>query len=260
MWAVALQRDFEQAMEDDVLPKVPSISLLEWHRSIAAFFAGYKLDGSGRDMYSQLLLGLRKKRLLGRVTLGSTNYDCLLEQAMLEHKICFDYMLEDPLPQESIPLLKIHGSCNFITHDLYSWRPYLTNSNASSIECAFTTVPVVNLENCLQEKFRTFQPAFYPVLGLYSKDKPSIVAPAKFQSLRNILAERIGLASAVILIGLRPNLRDPHLWDPIAQTHASAIMYVGSQSDYGTLKKLQSRSVHAAETFEVGMTTILGAL
>jgi hypothetical protein len=260
MWAAPLREDFERAMYEEVLPRVPSLSLLEWHRPVAAFFAGYRLDGGGCDMYSLLLLGLRTKRLLGRVMFGSLNYDCLIEQAMLELGLTADYMLEDALPQGSIPLAKIHGSCNFITADLFQSRAYLTNANASSIECSFTALPVPDLEDRLQARFSTYQPAFFPVLGLYSPNKPSIVAPVKLQSLRNILAERIRLATAVVLIGLKPNRRDPHLWEPIAQSRASKIVYVGGQTDYESLKTLQAKTVHAAETFEAGVTAVLNTL
>ena len=53
-----------------------------------------------------------------RVTLGSLNYDCLLEQAMAELGLATDYMLDDAHPAGSIPLAKIHGSSNFVTMDL----------------------------------------------------------------------------------------------------------------------------------------------
>jgi hypothetical protein len=260
MWAAQLRDDFERTMYEEVLPRVSSLSLLEWHRRIAEFFAICRLDGGRRDMYSVLLSGLRTRGLLERVTLGSLNYDCLLEQAMLGFRLIVDYMLDDFASQESVPLAKIHGSANFITTDLFSKRAYITNANASSIECAFTALHVQNLERQLRERFSTYEPAFFPVLGLYSPDKPSIVAPAKLQNLRNILAERIKRAMAVVLIGVRPNPRDPHLWEPVAQSQASTIAYVGGEEEYQNLMKLQGRVVHLAETFKAGATRVLSTL
>jgi len=257
MWAAQLRADFERTMCEEVLPGVSSLSLIEWHRPVAAFFARYSLDGGGRDMYSLLLSELKARGLLGRVMLGSLNYDCLLEQAMLELHLATDYMLDDPALDGSLPLAKIHGSCNFITADLFSKRAYMTNANASSIECSFTALPVSDLEARLRDRFSTHEPAFFPVLGLYSPDKPSIVAPAKLQSLRNILAERIKQATAVVLIGLRPNPRDPHLWEPIARSHAAKIAYVGGSADYDSLKKVQPRATHVACTFEAGVAAVM---
>ena len=224
MWATQLRDDFERAMSEEVLPKVCSLSLLEWHRRVAEFFAGYHLDGDGRDMYSLLLSGLESSGLLKRLTLGSLNYDCLLEEAIIGLGLSTDYMLDDRARQGSIPLVKPHGSCNFITGNLFWKRAYLTNENASSIECDFTALPVRALKDGLLERFSTYEPALSPVLGLYSPDKPSMVAPAKLQNLRNTLAERIKRATALALIGLRPNLRDPHLWEPVAQSQASKIV------------------------------------
>src|SRR5262245_57045116 len=52
MWASQLRDDFERTMYEEVLPKVSSLPLLEWHRRVAEFFATYRVDGSGQDMYS----------------------------------------------------------------------------------------------------------------------------------------------------------------------------------------------------------------
>jgi hypothetical protein len=47
MWAVQLGKDFERTRYEEVLPRVSSLSLIEWHRPVAAFFARYRLDESG---------------------------------------------------------------------------------------------------------------------------------------------------------------------------------------------------------------------
>lgn len=103
------REDFERTMSDEVLPWVSSLLLLKWHRPVAAFFARYRLDGSGHDLYSLLLWELKTRGLLGRVMLGSLNYDCLLEQAMLELGLTTDYMLDDAHPKA------FHPSCEGFT-------------------------------------------------------------------------------------------------------------------------------------------------
>ena len=259
-WADKFRHDFEQTMFDEVMPRVPSLSLLEWHRPVAAFFARYRLDGSGHDMYSRLLAELKTKGLLGRLTLGSLNYECLLEQAAVKLGLATDYMLDDAHPAESIPLAKIHGSSNFVTEDLFSWRPYLTNAG-SLTESPFTVLPFHGLEDALQRKFSTYEPAYFPVLGMYSQHKPSIVAPGKLSRLRNILRQRIVDANVLVLIGLRPSSdRDPHLWEPVASSRASKIGYVGGTDHYEILKEHQGKAIHLAETFEEGFTAVLSML
>jgi hypothetical protein len=258
-WADNFHHDFEWTMSDEVLPRLPWLSLLEWHRPVATFFAKYRLDGSGEDLYSRLLAELKTKGILGRLTLGSLNYECLLEQAVVQLGLATDYMLDDTHPAESIPLAKIHGSSNFVAEDRFSWRHYLTNAG-STTEWPFTVLPVHGLEDALQRKFSTDEPAFFPVLGMYSPQKPSIVAQIKLSKLRNILGQRIIGAKALVLIGLRPTDHDPHLWEPVAKSRASKIGYIGSTDHYEILKKRQGNAVHLAETFEDGFTAILRML
>ena len=259
MWSEQFRKNFEETMATEVLPKVSSLSLLEWHRCVADLFARYELDGTGRDNYSLLLSELTTTGLMGRVTFGSLNYDCLLEQAMRGLQFTSDYTLNTP-DEGSIPVAKIHGSCNFITGDLFSKRAYLTNPNASSIECAFDTLPLQGLRDLLRERFSTYEPAFFPVLGLYSPDKPSLVAGGWLKKLRNTLTERINQAAAVVLIGIAPNPRDPHLWEPIMESPASRILYVGGQPDYETLRNRQGKTTHLASTFREGVETIVRTL
>jgi hypothetical protein len=261
LYGQRFRHDFELAMFQNVLPSEPSLSLLESHRHIASFFARYSLSGGGRDVYTRLVSELSAEELLPRVTLASLNYDCLLEHAISDLGLVFDYMLEDLSSEGSIPLAKIHGSCNFITPDLSSMRAHLTNANASSIECSITPLPTHQLQDCLQRKFSRHGPDYFPVLGLYSPDKPSIVAPAKLQHLRNILAQRIRRATAVILVGLKPNTqRDPHLWEPIEQTKASTILYIGGEGDYQTLQTRQPKTIHVARTFADSVSAIIRTL
>ena len=256
-WADKFRDDFEQTMSNEVLPRLPPLCLLEWHRPVALFFAKYRLDGSGRDLYSRLLAKLKTRGLLERVTLGSLNYDCLLEQAMAELGLSTDYMLDDAHPAGSIPLAKIHGSSNFVTADLSSsWQALLTRPG-SSVESPFTALPIAGLEDALLRKFSTYNPAVFPVLGMYSQNKPSIVAQAKLYKLRNILEQKIIGAKALMLIGLRPTPgRDLHLWDPVERSTASKIGYIGGTDDYVILKNRQVRAIHLAETFEEGFTGI----
>jgi len=172
MWASQLRDDFERTMYEEVLPKVSSLPLLEWHRRVAEFFATYRVDGSGQDMYSLLLSGLRTTGLVGQVTFGSLNYDCLLEQAMLGLQLTTDYTLKALASQGSVPVAKIHGSCNFIAGDL-SWKRafIITNPNAA-IECPLNALSLQNLEGLLRQKFAAYEQAFFPVLSITLQTSP----------------------------------------------------------------------------------------
>jgi len=258
-WANHFRTHFELTMYEEVMPRVPSLDLLEWHRPMAEFFARYHLAGGQKDMYSVLVSALTTSGCLTRVTLGSLNYDCLLEQAIAGLGLAIDYTCDASTSRRFVPVAKIHGSCNFITDDLFSRRAYLTSAG-SAIECSFRPLPLENLVDQLVEKFATYNSAYYPVLGIYAQDKPSIVAGAKLQKLKNMLADRIRRANVLAFIGVRPNPRDPHLWDPVAESRASTIAYVGGDAEFEALRKLQKRAEHLARTFEDGALAVVDVL
>src|SRR5215813_3940810 len=85
MWGTQFRTDFERTLSEQVVPQVSSLTLLEWHRRVAEFFA----------------------------------------------------------------------------------------------------LPTQDLEGRLRIRFSSYKPTFFPVLGLYSPDKPFMVAPGKLQDLRN---------------------------------------------------------------------------
>ena len=207
-----------------------------------------------------LVSALKKSGCLTRVTLGSLNYDCLLEQAIAALGLAIDYKCDVSASRGLVPVAKIHGSCSFITEDLFPRRAYLTNAHGSALECSFRVLPLENLVRQLVEKFATYNPAFYPVLGLYAPDKPSVVASAKLQKLKNTLADRVRQARVLALIGVRPNSRDPHLWEPVAESRASTIAYVGGAAEFEALRELQNRAEHLARTFEDGALAVMDVL
>src|SRR5262249_19718053 len=139
----------------------------------------------GEDLYSVLLSEINKRGLWERIMFGSLNYECLLEQSLSRISIVTDYMLGDF--SVGVPVAKIHGSANFVTEDVFTWRAHLSNRNASSIECSFAAVPIEGLHGRLTTHFGSYQPAFFPVLSVYSPEKPSMVGPARLQRLRNTL-------------------------------------------------------------------------
>lgn len=261
-WADKLRHDFERTMFDEVLIRVDSLSLLEWHRCVSTFFAKFQVDDSGLDMYSRLLTALKSNGVLSRVTFGSLNYDCLFEQAVAKLGLSIDYMLSDTHSPSLIPLAKIHGSSNFVTEDLYP-RLHLASGHGAYLESQVAVLPIDNLVDALQYKFsahKRYRQAFFPVLGMYTLGKPTITATGKFTRLRSIFAQTIIEADTLALIGLKPTNHDPHLWDPIAQSGASKIVYIGGETDYAVLKGRQAKAIHLGTEFEKAFEAVVSAV
>jgi len=77
----------------------------------------------------------------------------------------------------------------------------------------------------------------------------------KIQELRNLSAQVISDASVVIIIGVRPNKEDSHIWGPIQNTSAN-LNYIGSKNHFKDWKSENSKLSFVAETFEGGFTQL----
>jgi hypothetical protein len=260
-WSGKLRTDFESTMYNEIIPQVGSWFLAGWHRPLAQFFAKFAL-ANDRSLYSRLVSSLLQTGHLRRVTFGSLKYDCLLEEAIGKLGLTVDYLLTG-LPSfaaDAVPVLKIHGSCNFISEDLSPRRPQMMTGSVG-VECRIDALPLDRLPAALATAFSTYDQALYPAIGLYAAEKPSIVAPGKLQALRNLLVEKIEHARTLVLIGVRPNPeRDSHLWEPIGRSYASAVLYVGGTAEFEALRRLQGRAVHVARTFEDGVDAVLASI
>src|SRR3989304_521582 len=152
----------------------PSLSILEWQRSMALYFSSFTPDSTGEDLYSTLLLFLRNSGKIKNSTFASLNYDCIFEQAAYNLGFQVDYSYGE-MEDNAIRVLKVHGSCNFITKDIQQSRLYLTNPN-SHLACQMECLPPVDIGRALESKFLNLNASHYPVLSLYSFGKDSLVA------------------------------------------------------------------------------------
>src|SRR5262249_51830261 len=79
-YADGFRDDFEAAM-NQLVGRIPSLSLLEWLRDLSRYFAQFTVDGTGADPYSELLHRLQERNAIDACVFASLNYECLLELA-----------------------------------------------------------------------------------------------------------------------------------------------------------------------------------
>lgn len=78
-------------------------------RDMARFFAPFEpLPGNCYGRLLQILGGTRRKSIM-----VTTDYDLLIEHAVIQAGLLVTYG-GLPAPESNIPILKIHGSCNFL--------------------------------------------------------------------------------------------------------------------------------------------------
>jgi hypothetical protein len=246
--AVALRVDFE-ATFSEVSGRIPAIDVLEWDRDIARFFGLFSLDETGQDLYTRLLDCLKTTGTLAATTFASLNYDCLLELAVDALRLNINYSARDEDPS-AVQVLKLHGSCNFISPELSQSRAHLTMPG-SFLGCHLDVLSPRNLPKVLDSKYRKGNDHYYyPILSRYAFGKNTHLAGQEIQKIRNAWSQEAAEATHLAIVGVRFNDRDPHITAPIAQTPAQTVLYVGSNEDFEQWRALNPKCQHMGERFD----------
>jgi hypothetical protein len=238
---------FERTMAEEVCPRVAPLSILEWYRPMALFFSSFAPDGTEKDLYSELLRALRGGRRLRTTVFGSLNYDCIFELAALRQGLTVSYQPATG-GDEAVEVLKVHGSCNFITEDMSRWRHQLTSPGAS-VEFQFRMLPPAGLPETLGRVFSNRETHHYPIMSLYATGKGTIVAPVQIWNIRNSWGARAREADMLVIIGVSPNPEDLHVWEPVRETRAR-VFYVGGKAEFGQWPVSDDRKLHLGPTFK----------
>ena len=174
-YSKGFRNDFEGTLFNEVCPRYPSLNILEWLCPMALYFSRFTPDNTCEDLYSKLLLCLRANGLIRNSIFGFLNYDCIFEKAAQRLGFKIDYS-GGKTKDNAFPVLKIHGSCNFVTQDLESKLSYLSNQGYT--ESRMDYVPLAALEANLHRKLVGY---CYPVISLYSFGKNTIVSGRQIQ-------------------------------------------------------------------------------
>ena len=179
----------------------------------------------GKSMYCRLLHYLDKSGRLERTVFSTLNYDCILEFAMLRQGKSFSYFDVDDL---STPLLKLHGSANWTSHNLKASAGIQYSSGVvfeAGIEASLDIGTVIS-KNLVNQ-------GLAPVMSLYMQGKPLQVSPRSLEEIQQLWSAQVAKAAAVVLVGVRPWPADEHIWDPLAHTTA-ALLAVGDELEFAT--------------------------
>jgi len=243
-YADVFRNDFEAGMNDR-LQQEPTPSVLEWLRYLAMYFAQFTLKEGGEDPYSNLIRRLHDRAVISASICASLNYECLLELAALSNGIDVSY--EGRIDQ-GIEVLKPHGSCNFMTSDLSTYKYQLTNPGAQ-VGGGFEIVDLKAVEHTLGENR-------FSVTSMYAWGKNTPVGGTRLQQIRNRFNEAVRTASRLIIVGVRANAADSHLWIPITETHAE-LYFVGPARAHKDWLKASSSCTHLGERFEDSVDVIV---
>jgi hypothetical protein len=252
--AAEFERDFEAGMDRFFIEHHTRTT--ELLRDMARFFAQF--EPLPENLYLKLLRvldGTRKKAIM-----VTTNYDLLIEHAVNQYGLRVSYEL--PAPAQNIPILKIHGSCNFlpdmmprqisnILFDVISEA----GEGASILESAVKIAsPYEVIDFCDREN------SVAPALAMYSPSKRILFCKRFIESQREAWLRAVSSTARIYVIGLRVHVVDEHIWGPLAKATAP-IYYVGREpdefSDWARSVKKDRRSARPlADSFEAAIPRI----
>lgn len=217
-------KDFEVGM--DRFWDERNTQTTELLRDMARFFAPFEvMPGNAYLKLFKILGGTRKKAIM-----VTTNYDLLIEHAS-SLSGCYYTHSGFPVPEGHVPILKIHGSCNFLPeippHFLSGISFDLSGtSKASILDCG------VRVASSAKEviEFCDSHDSIGPALAMYSPSKRVLFCGDFLKAQQQSWLTALSEASRIYVIGMRVHLVDTHIWEPLANANAP-IHYVGFEPE-----------------------------
>ena len=193
-------------------------------RDMARFFALFEpLPGNLYLELIRILGGTRKKSVL-----VTTNYDLLIEHAIVQSGLLVTYG-GLPAADHNVPILKIHGSCNFLPNlhpKQFSGISFdLSQSSGGSILDAGVR-PARSSKEIID--FCDHEDSVAPALAMYSPSKQVLFCKGFVQTQQKAWLTALSTAARIYVIGLRVHLIDEHIWGPLAKARAP-LYYVGQE-------------------------------
>jgi len=99
--------------------------------------------------------------------------------------------------------------------------------------------------------------ALYPAMCMFTLNKPSQISPGIFAERQRKWGELVNAADKVIVIGIRPNIQDEHIWQPLAET-AAKLHFVGNESQLKAWlpRRIGGETNFMGSTFEATINNI----
>ena len=245
------ENDFEKGMHEVIDNHSFSIAPLMQHMGI--FFSRFNLYNDKPNYYKSLVSHIKNESLLDQTVFSSLNYECLLEIAFSQKGIQINYF--DEPSDNSASIFKLHGSCNFKSNNIQASRGVQFSSGVS-FEGGIQIIQP-------REVPRVFKgnTGLYPAMCLYAKNKPLAIAPSQIKEAQKKWKDITEKADKVFIIGVKPNVEDKHIWEPLANSEAH-LYYVGLEEDFSnwTTEHRSNNHTYLGSTWEKTHDEILREL
>jgi hypothetical protein len=201
-------------------PKTES-RITELVRNMGEYFC--KFQPHNDNLYIRFLKELDS---LEDIVFSSLNYDTLLELAAEKEKIPVNHF---EIRKNELTLFKIHGSSNFLPP---------SSSQVIGITLIGSGIFDMNIRvsNCEDVKaFCNSNTALSPIMAIYMENKPLQINSSQLDKVKKEWQNQILNAEHILIIGVRPNPDDKHIWDFLSNTQGK-IGYVGNKDEFNKWK------------------------
>jgi hypothetical protein len=167
-------------------------------KDLARYFSKFYIK-YGNNKYIQFVEHFKKEIVEGKFFFYSINYEILFDLALVYNNIDFNY---NPYDYSDITkLIKIHGSCNFITTLKMQVKGNITMPHSIDedghikfgvINGIWEVVPNPEIDELLKDKHK------FPMMALYTKTKNTLFNKDQMLKMRERYNEDVNQSSSII--------------------------------------------------------------
>jgi hypothetical protein len=212
--------DFEAGMARFMLDRAAEVA--QFLKEMAEYLVQF--EPAKGNLYVELIKALGGTRR--KAVFATLNYDVLIELSAsnLGLPVCYCH----PPAADNLPVLKLHGSCNFIPAGADKLQNFSFKGDPGSV--AVESEVRVATSTAEVRKFCQGDSAVGPAMAVYAAGKNVYYCRNFVHAQQKSYSEAVAAASKIFVVGVRVHRIDEHVWKPLAESKAP-IYYVGGESD-----------------------------
>lgn len=171
-------------------------------KDMGIFFSKFMIDNPHKNLYCRIIARYTEQLKSKEILFATINYECLLEYATYHLKQKFTLWGND----EGIKIMKLHGSCNFIT-PMTRGKLKVNYNRYSFFDIPLAIIPPSDVEEEMNNN------GLPPAMSIYARGKDLNIGRKDIKQTQKEFQDMVSNANLVIVVGVKPNPEDHHIWD-----------------------------------------------